>query len=137
MLALCSGFAPTLRQSQGDQLPKTMSKTSATDTADLVSEAAIRDRAYHLWEAAGRPEGNADHFWHEAHRQMTTELIARSSDGTAKARGGKVVDADEPKAARAPRLTKIKKVTEEATKPAKKATKKATKPRAAGVPITH
>ena len=26
----------------------------------------VRDRAYFLWEQAGRPEGRADDFWHQA-----------------------------------------------------------------------
>ena len=26
----------------------------------------VRRRAYELWEAAGRPEGRGDEFWHEA-----------------------------------------------------------------------
>lgn len=112
---------------------KTTDLTSATDTADLVSEAAIRDRAYHLWDEAGRPEGKADHFWYEAHHQATAELIARSTEGTAKALHGKTIHADQPKPAKPPRAAKPKKVAEEAAKPAKKATK----PRAAGVPTTH
>jgi hypothetical protein len=111
-------------------LPKS---TDSIDTAELVSEAAIRDRAYHLWGAAGRPEGKADHFWHEAHHQATAELIARSTEGTAKALAGKTIHSDQPKPTRAPRVSKPKKVAEDAAKPAKKATK----PRAAGVPTTH
>lgn len=110
---------------------KTADLTANTDTADLVSEAAIRDRAYHLWDAAGRPEGEADRFWYEAHHQATAELIARSSDGTARALHGNTIHADQPKATKAPRATKPKKVEDD--KPAKKATK----PRAAGVPTTH
>ena len=30
-------------------------------------DARIRERAYHLWEAAGRPEGRDEEFWHRAH----------------------------------------------------------------------
>ena len=26
----------------------------------------VRERAYLLWEQAGRPEGRADDFWHQA-----------------------------------------------------------------------
>ena len=29
-------------------------------------EADVRARAYDLWEAAGRPDGRGDEFWHEA-----------------------------------------------------------------------
>lgn len=31
-----------------------------------ISEDAIRHRAYLLWEADGRPEGMADHYWIKA-----------------------------------------------------------------------
>ncbi len=36
-------------------------------------EDRIRDRAYALWEAAGQPEGDDQHFWHEAERQLAEE----------------------------------------------------------------
>lgn len=29
----------------------------------------IEERAYGLWEQAGRPEGGADEFWHQAERE--------------------------------------------------------------------
>jgi hypothetical protein len=35
-----------------------------------VDEQAIRARAYRLWEAAGKPEGQEEQFWHEAERQL-------------------------------------------------------------------
>ena len=41
--------------------------TKATDTTPVtVSEDAIRQRAYFLWEADGRPDGRGDHYWHLA-----------------------------------------------------------------------
>jgi Protein of unknown function (DUF2934) len=33
----------------------------------------VRERAYLLWEEAGRPEGHADDFWHEAQGQRFRE----------------------------------------------------------------
>ena len=33
----------------------------------------VRERAYLLWEQAGRPDGCADDFWHEAQRQRFCE----------------------------------------------------------------
>lgn len=33
-------------------------------------ELAIRERAYHLWMAAGSPHGNSDAFWLSAQREM-------------------------------------------------------------------
>ena len=41
---------------------------------------AIRDRAYALWEAAGRPDGQDEHFWHEAERELR-ELHELDEDG--------------------------------------------------------
>jgi Protein of unknown function (DUF2934) len=35
-----------------------------------VTEEVIRERAYLLWEQAGRPEGHADDFWHKAQTQI-------------------------------------------------------------------
>ena len=32
-------------------------------------ELVIRERAYHLWQAAGSPEGNSDAFWLTAQRE--------------------------------------------------------------------
>ncbi len=32
---------------------------------------AIRTRAYHLWLAAGRPDGDADRYWHAAAAELT------------------------------------------------------------------
>jgi len=33
-------------------------------------EHAIRERAYHLWIADGRPEGNAEVYWLSAQREI-------------------------------------------------------------------
>jgi hypothetical protein len=35
-------------------------------------EARVRTLAYHLWEAAGRPHGREDEFWHAAERQIAS-----------------------------------------------------------------
>jgi DUF2934 family protein len=37
------------------------------------SEARIRERAYHLWEQDGSPEGRADEYWDKARRQILAE----------------------------------------------------------------
>ncbi len=39
-------------------------------------EEAIRERAYQLWVADGRPEGNPDNYWLNAQREM----LAQSAD---------------------------------------------------------
>ncbi|OYU92062.1 MAG: hypothetical protein CFE29_04290 [Bradyrhizobiaceae bacterium PARB1] len=31
-------------------------------------EQAIRERAYHMWNEAGRPDGNSETFWLSAQR---------------------------------------------------------------------
>lgn len=40
-----------------------------------LDQQAIRDRAFQLWEAAGKPEGRQDQFWLEAERQLKEEQI--------------------------------------------------------------
>jgi hypothetical protein len=30
----------------------------------------VRERAYELWETAGRPEGQGDAFWHQAWAEL-------------------------------------------------------------------
>jgi hypothetical protein len=49
-------------------------------------EHAIRERAYHLWIADGRPEGNADVYWLSAQREiLTTSLNSTESMHSASA----------------------------------------------------
>ena len=40
------------------------------DQLGEVTEEVIRERAYSLWEQAGRPEGDADDLWHKAQTQI-------------------------------------------------------------------
>ena len=35
-------------------------------------EERVRQRAYELWEEAGRPQGRGDEFWHEAWTDITS-----------------------------------------------------------------
>lgn len=35
-------------------------------------EDRIRERAYHIWEAAGRPSGRDEEFWHRACEMVAT-----------------------------------------------------------------
>jgi threonine synthase len=39
-------------------------------------EQAIRERAYHLWIAAGCPEGNSDAHWLDAQRALLATSVA-------------------------------------------------------------
>jgi Protein of unknown function (DUF2934) len=41
----------------------------------VINKEMIRKRAHQLWEAAGKPEGQEERFWHEAERQLKEELV--------------------------------------------------------------
>jgi Protein of unknown function (DUF2934) len=41
----------------------------------VIDREKIRERAHQLWEAAGKPEGQEERFWHEAERQLREEQI--------------------------------------------------------------
>ncbi len=43
--------------------------SSAADTL----EQRIRERAYHFWEASGRPHGRDDEFWHRARETIAAD----------------------------------------------------------------
>jgi len=40
----------------------------------LTTHEQIKDRAYALWEADGRPDGRDIHYWEAAERQLSEEL---------------------------------------------------------------
>lgn len=106
-------------------------KSKPADSAALVSEDAIRDRAYFMWEADGRPDGAHDHYWSKAHAEATKAFVEATSNGVAKATKGKTANAA-PAAVKATKATKEK--VKAKAKPAKVVEakpKKATKPRAA------
>lgn len=41
-------------------------------SSESLSDDAIRQRAYFLWEADGRPHGHSDHYWKLASVQVRT-----------------------------------------------------------------
>jgi DUF2934 family protein len=43
----------------------------------------IRERAYHLWVAAGCPEGNSDTYWLDAQRELLANSLAVSKPAAA------------------------------------------------------
>jgi hypothetical protein len=106
-----------------------MPAKSKPDSAALVSEDAIRQRAYFMWEADGRPEGGHDHYWSRAHAEATKAFIEATSNGVAKATKGKTANAA-PAAVKATKATK-EKVKAKPAKVVEAKPKKATKPRAA------
>jgi hypothetical protein len=118
------------------------SKSKPADTAAMISDDAIRQRAYYLWEADGRPEGTGDHYWHRAHTEAHEAMIAETATRTAMATKGANPAEMPPEVKASNRAAKAKvkaKVAEEPkAKPAKKpkavevkAPKKAPKPRGA------
>lgn len=48
-------------------------------------EQKILERAYQLWEQAGRPEGRDNEFWHQAEAELAAEHVDANSDGTNRA----------------------------------------------------
>ena len=104
-------------------------KSKVADTAAMINEDAIRQRAYYLWEADGRPDGKHDHYWAQAHHEATKALAEMTANGVAKAGKGKSPGAIPAavKSPKPPKEAKPVKLKAEA-KPAKKAS---TKPRAA------
>jgi len=46
-------------------------------------EESIRERAYHLWIADGRPEGRADAYWLNAQREILTASVDTRHSETA------------------------------------------------------
>jgi hypothetical protein len=40
-------------------------------------EQAIRERAYHMWVEAGRPDGNSDAFWLTAQREVLAASLSQ------------------------------------------------------------
>lgn len=94
----------------------------------MINEDAIRQRAYYLWEADGRPDGKHDHYWAKAHHEATKALAKMTANGVAKATKGKNPSAIPAavKSAKPAKPVKLKAAAE--AKPAKKAD---TKPRAA------
>ena len=119
-------------------------KSDAPDTAAHLTDDALRQRAYQLWEADGRPEGRGDHYWHLAHDEAHRMMVEDTATRTAKITKGKnpLEMPPEVKAGQKAGKSKVKvKVAEEANakaaKPVKvkpfevKSAKKTPKPRAA------
>lgn len=99
-----------------------MPKSNTADTTSGPTDDALRQRAYYLWEADGRPDGQSDHYWHLAHAEATQAMIEKTADAVARVSRGKN-PLDPPPAVKA----KLKSKSEDA-----KAPRKATpKPRAA------
>lgn len=46
------------------------SRTSPKARSASPPESAIRERAYHIWEKAGKPHGRDIEFWERAKREL-------------------------------------------------------------------
>lgn len=64
-------------------------KSKANDAAAHLSDDAIRQRAYFLWERDGRPAGRDEHYWHlardeahNAHKAMVEDTASRTAKAT-------------------------------------------------------
>ena len=91
--------------------------------ADTLSNQAIEQRAYYLWEADGRPEGRSEHYWQLA---LTEAHLAARDEKPAKAKAPRKAAAKPAKPAAAEKPKKAAKKAED-----KLPKKAATKPRAA------
>ena len=111
-------------------------KSKAPDFARL-SDDALRQRAYYLWEADGRPEGRGDHYWQLAHDEAHKVMVEDTATRTARITKGKNPSEMPPevKASQKANKAKVKAGEEPKSKKAKAAKpvelKKQPKPRAA------
>ncbi len=49
-----------------------MPHKTTSDAAPAPSDDAIRERAYYLWEADGKPAGRDQYYWHLAQAELST-----------------------------------------------------------------
>ncbi len=54
--------------------------TNPLDDTDETRQQRIRERAYHLWEADGRPDGRQDEFWERASELVGMEESAGAAE---------------------------------------------------------
>jgi hypothetical protein len=47
----------------------------------MSKEQSIRDTAYAIWEAEGRPDGCAEHHWERAASQVEAQVSSSASQG--------------------------------------------------------
>jgi hypothetical protein len=54
-----------------------------------IDEERIRERAYHLWQQDGAPEGRADEYWEKARSQVLAESGTTSISTGESEKGGR------------------------------------------------
>lgn len=72
--------------------------TKAKSTTSPLSEDAIRHRAYLLWEADGRPDGMAEHYWAKA-AEPTPDVSAKPKAKAIAAKTAAALKSTKPKTA--------------------------------------
>lgn len=96
--------------------------SKAKSTPAPLSEDAIRQRAYLMWEADGRPDGMSDHYWHKASQEPDQSARPKAKVTAAKTaaalKGGNPA---ETKPAKTKAATKTKAAAAKVAAPAVKA----------------
>ncbi len=64
-----AGLTARMHHSRGGRLQPVGDDISTTSETRLGLEQLVREQAYALWEAEGRPDGRAEEFWHRALEQ--------------------------------------------------------------------
>jgi hypothetical protein len=59
------------------QPPEVIAEYLQNWTLEMLAQ-HVRVHAYHLWECAGRPEGNEIDIWLRAEQEMLTNIISKS-----------------------------------------------------------
>lgn len=101
--------------------------TKAKSTSAPPSEDAIRQRAYFLWEADGRPDGMADHYWMKA-SEPAPDVSAKPKAKATASKTAAALKAAKPKG---------KTVNPAETAPARSAAAKASAPAVKGKPAAR
>ena len=78
----------------------------------IANESRVRERAYLIWEAEGRPEGKAAEHWTRALKEVTTSPSMTTPTMKAAAKTA----APSPVKAEAPKTAKVMEMSEEAPK---------------------
>jgi Protein of unknown function (DUF2934) len=67
------GAAPRLEASSGQPISRSRIMSDDPQKNTPARENRIRERAYHLWEADGRPEGREQEYWEQAEAMVGKE----------------------------------------------------------------
>ena len=57
----------------GDSMSGMIDCSASRDPFDQDADERVRVRAYLMWEADGKPNGEADLYWHRARERMEAE----------------------------------------------------------------